>query len=71
MTSKISLRHSFWYLLLTLFFFNCNKDDTTKDVPAYDLENEKADIAVKWADMTLYTARYSFFNTPTYCSRAL
>ena len=71
MTSKISLKHSFWYLLLTLFFFNCNKDDTPKNVPAYDLENEKADIAVKWADMTLYTARYSYFHTPTYCSRAL
>lgn len=36
-----------------------------------DLKNEKADVAVKWSDLTLYTIRFSSFNTPTYTSRSL
>jgi hypothetical protein len=65
-------RYSFWYLLLILFFFFCNKNkDDVPEATIPDLKTEKADVAVKWADMTLYAARFSAFNTPTYCSRTL
>src|SRR5688572_32658619 len=70
--NKFRWRHPFWYLLPVLFFFFCNKNkDDVPEATIPDLKTEKADVAVKWADMTLYTARFSAFNTPTYCSRAL
>jgi hypothetical protein len=36
-----------------------------------NLLTTNADIAVQWADMTLYTMRFSSFNSPTYGSRSL
>ena len=64
------------YILLvlmatTMFFPSCKKNDVIsfQDIPV--LSQQPADVAVKWADMTLYTIRYSGFNTPTYSSRSL
>lgn len=39
--------------------------------PPVNILYENADVAVRWADMTLYTLRFSAFNTPTYSSRSL
>jgi hypothetical protein len=47
----------------------CTKDDA--DRPPVNVLNENAGIAVQWADMSLYTIRFSSFNTPTYSSRSL
>src|SRR5258705_2722363 len=71
--NKFRWRYPFWYLLPILFFFFCNKnkDDVPEEAAIPDLKTENADVAVKWADLALYTARFSAFNTPTYCSRAL
>ena len=48
---------------------NPNPGQAFVDPPA--LSSLKADVALKWADMTLYTLRWSGFNTPTYSSRSL
>jgi hypothetical protein len=59
------------FVLLFLSIISCRKND----VPVYrqvpKLSGETADVAVKWADMTLYTIRFSAFNSPTYSSRSL
>ncbi|HEX2534360.1 MAG TPA: vanadium-dependent haloperoxidase [Chitinophagaceae bacterium] len=34
-------------------------------------EGQSSEVAVKWAEITLYVLRYSAFNTPTYSSRSL
>jgi hypothetical protein len=61
----------FWFLLI-LAITSCGDDEP---VPAYqdppNLSDEPADVALQWADMTLYTIRFSAFNTPTYSSRSL
>jgi hypothetical protein len=41
------------------------------DKPATSVLDENAEVAVQWADMALYTLRFSAFNTPTYSSRSL
>jgi hypothetical protein len=35
------------------------------------LSDSPGNVAIAWADMTLYTLRFSGFNTPTYASRSL
>jgi hypothetical protein len=57
--------------LLCVGLGSCSKnhDDLYPEPPT--LSSENADAAVKWADMTLYTIRFSAFNTPTYSSRSL
>ena len=39
--------------------------------PPRELSHEPANVALQWANMTLYTIRFSAFNTPTYSSRSL
>ena len=60
-------------VLLIVLLYSCSKNDDIdihyQEVPK--LSNEPADAAVKWADMTLYTIRFSAFNSPTYSSRSL
>jgi hypothetical protein len=65
--------------LLCIFFLllsicSCKEDDSAP-VPVYQdppsLSGLPGDVAIKWADMTLYTLRFSAFNTPTYSSRSL
>jgi PAP2 superfamily len=57
--------------LSVVWLVSCSKDhaDLYPEPPV--LSNVKADAAVKWADLTLYTIRFSAFNTPTYSSRSL
>ena len=60
------------FILLTFTFWSCNDDDPRTDyIDPPVLSELPADVAVKWADMTLYTIRFSAFNTPTYSSRSL
>ena len=69
---KVYLRGIILSLIVAVIFFpSCKKNDviSVQDIPV--LSQQPADVAVKWADMTLYTIRYSAFNTPTYSSRSL
>ena len=59
------------FLFLSIvFILSCNKEHVSYPPPT-PVSKQPADIAVKWADMTLYTVRYSSFNSPTYASRSL
>lgn len=58
-------------VLFILVFNSCRKNDVTAYQEVPKLSDAPADIAVKWADMTLYSIRFSAFNTPTYSSRSL
>ena len=54
----------------TVLMFACSKDSS---VPPPDMPGPPVDsvnVAVKWANMTLYTVRFSSFNSPTYASRS-
>lgn len=65
--------HSLMFVATTFLIMSCNSDDQSP--PVYDqpknITGLSADIATQWADMTLYTIRYSAFNSPTYSSRSL
>ena len=70
--SRHHITHLLFYLLCTIVLYSCTKRDTIiqyKDVPK--LSEASNEIAAKWADVTLYTIRFSAFNTPTYSSRSL
>ena len=56
-------------LIICLLFDSCKKDSDYMEPPP--ISGISADAALQWADMTLYTFRYSRFNTPTYSSRSL
>jgi len=60
-----------WFLFI-LAIFSCGEEEVH---PIYvappNLSDEPADVGLQWADMTLYTIRFSAFNTPTYSSRSL
>lgn len=62
------------FLLSLLCILSCKKNDAV--IPADPetippVSRESADVAVKWADATLFTVRYSYGNTPTFTSRNL
>ena len=61
-----TMKQSSLLIILIIFFFSCNKKADVDIVEATipDLKTEKADVAVKWADLTLYAIRFSAFNTP-------
>src|SRR5580765_3325889 len=76
--AQSSLRHvraltriSFFAFILFLFLIGCKKDNDAPVRKAPALNELNADLAIEWADMTLYVIRYSAFNTPTYSSRSL
>lgn len=58
------------FLYVLIVFFSCNKNNVDKTDPV-PLDNLPSAVAVQWADMTLYTIRFSAFNSPTYTSRSL
>lgn len=59
-------------LLLILFMSSCKRGEPPRIYSAPpDLANEPAEVSLRWADMTLYTIRFSAFNSPTYSSRSL
>src|SRR5688572_27026925 len=62
-------------LLLTfsIAFFSCKKEDKIQDdqTKLQNQTSESADIATRWADMTLYVIRNAAKNSPTYSSRSL
>ncbi len=67
-TAKLSL------LFCVLFLVQgCRKNSSQpgnfNQPPA--IASVKADVALQWADLTLYTIRFSAFNSPTYSSRSL
>lgn len=73
-TMTMKRTYGSWFSILAMLaLFSCKKNDTVlptfKDPEPLNLE--KADVASQWADLTLYTIRYSRFNTPTYTSRSL
>jgi len=53
---------------LAIGVYSCTDYDYDDPAP---LSETPADIAVDWSTMTLYTIRFSSFNTPTYSSRSL
>jgi hypothetical protein len=64
MQNKFS--YIFCVVVVVVMLRACSKDGGDKPTP-----NDNSNIAVKWADMTLYTMRFSSFNSPTYGSRCL
>jgi membrane-associated phospholipid phosphatase len=62
-------------LMLGVLAIRCSDEDNDPKPPAYEdppaLSDLKAEVALKWCDMSLYTLRWSGFNTPTYSSRSL
>ncbi len=71
---NIHVLFSNFYLLFLLtammLLSSCEKEeDFIAEIPS--LQDEDAEVAVKWADMSLYTIRFSARNTPTYASRSL
>ncbi|MEP7373014.1 MAG: vanadium-dependent haloperoxidase [Chitinophagaceae bacterium] len=61
----------FGNFLLSMWLSSCGKNHADLYPEPPTLTSEKAEAALKWADMTLYTIRFSAFNTPTYSSRSL
>lgn len=66
---SVTGRAVFSLLVLIVLFSACKKEQGPEIIilPA----NSNADAALKWADMSLYTIRFSSFNSPTYSSRSL
>lgn len=58
------------FTLLLIINLACRKGDEINR-PVAPLYSFNADIAVKWADMTLLMMRFSLGNSPTYASRSL
>jgi len=60
-------------VLLAVLASSCKKDSDTQGAAGTipPATSDSGNIAVKWADMTLYVVRYSAFNSPTYTSRSL
>ena len=57
---------------VNVLLISCSKEHTTlPQPPPPPVTGEPVDVAVHWADMTLYTIRFSSFNSPTYSSRSL
>ena len=62
---------SFW-ILFSLAVASCRVEEPNVIYqPPPDLSHQSANVALQWANMTLYTIRFSAFNTPTYSSRSL
>lgn len=49
----------------------CSKNSGSGYQQPASLSTFPAEVALKWADMTLYTFRFSAFNSPTYSSRSM
>lgn len=61
-----------WFFLLILAFSSCKNDEIPRIFQAPpNLADEPADVSLLWANMTLYTIRFSGANSPTYASRSL
>src|SRR6185436_10738379 len=57
-----------WIAALTLVLPNsCKKEKIS--LPPF--ENETAELATKWADLTLISIQRTFYKSPTYISRCL
>jgi hypothetical protein len=61
---------------LTITVASCREDDPAPVTPIVyedppDIRTVSSDVAVEWAEMSLFTLRFSAFNTPTYSSRSL
>src|SRR5688500_2908026 len=59
------------FLAAAFIIFMMNACSKNADKPPNNILDENTDVAVQWADMSLYTIRFSSFNTPTYSSRSL
>lgn len=80
-TTKIEFRSLAIRLSIISIFFCCTfllhscEPDVPPPSPSYvdpaAADQIEGSLALKWADMTLYTLRFSAFNTPTYSSRSL
>ena len=66
-----AVRKLIW-LLLIMAMSSCKRDEPLHNYDAPpSLFEEPTEVSLQWADMTLYTIRFSAFNTPTYASRSL
>jgi hypothetical protein len=75
---SIYTQHGKIYFALIAFafvVFSCGKDSEPDPVPVYvdppQLADIPSDASLAWSKMTLYTLRFSSFNSPTYSSRSL
>jgi hypothetical protein len=74
--ARMRLRQVLLVAGLLIILTSCREDDpepanqvTYEDPPA--ISTISSDVAVQWAEMSLFTLRFSAFNTPTYSSRSL
>ena len=60
------------FLIMTVFsFLSCKKNGPQILPTSIDIKVDTSNVAVQWAEMSLYTIRFSSSNTPTYASRSL
>jgi hypothetical protein len=55
----------------SLYVLSCGDEPTVTYQQPVSVTEQSAAVATKWASITLYTLRFSAFNTPTYSSRSL
>lgn len=69
---KASLIKNVLIFTALIVFTTCDENDPkTRIADPVNIMEAPSSIAVLWADMSLYTMRYSSFNSPTYSSRSL
>jgi len=62
----------FFWILFSMAIASCRVEEPNVIYqPPPELSHEPANVALQWANMTLFTIRFSAFNTPTYSSRSL
>jgi hypothetical protein len=59
------------FIVLATVIHSCSDPDSVSFNDPPPVDHLSHDVASRWADMTLYTIRFSSFNTPTYASRSL
>lgn len=69
---KTGIAFCLWFVLA---FFSCKEKRAEEPPVVYKappvLSELPGDAGLQWANMTLYTIRYSAYNSPTYASRSL
>ncbi len=58
-------------MIVTIIIYSCSDPDSPSFNDPPPITQLSDEVAIKWAEMTLYTMRFSSFNSPTYASRSL
>jgi membrane-associated phospholipid phosphatase len=72
--STNALKAPSWFGFAAFFFMalaSCSKNSGSGYLQPESSANIAPDPALKWTDMSLYTFRFSSFNSPTYTSRSM